>query len=223
MVRLQIELRDIRDARLLEAMRCVPRHLFAPLDARNSAYDDRPVSIGRRQTMSQPYMVAFMTQALELRGTERVLEVGTGSGYQAAVLSELCSEVFSMERLIPLAESARVTLAGLGFDNVHVRAGDGSEGWPDEAPFDRIIVTAAAPTVPAPLCRQLSDNGILVLPVGQVERAQELIVARRTGSAMTYERSIGCRFVPLIGRFGFVEGEQGPERGLAGPRGPAGR
>ena len=205
MVKLQIEQRDIRDQRLLEAMRRVPRHLFAPRAERNSAYEDHPVSIGRRQTMSQPYMVAVMTQALELRGPERVLEVGTGSGYQAAVLAELCSAVFSVERIPQLAESARLTLAELGFANVQVRAGDGSEGWPEEAPFDRIIVTAAAPTVPEALCRQLADNGILVLPVGPMEQAQELVIARRTGSAMSYERAIGCRFVPLIGRWGFTE------------------
>jgi protein-L-isoaspartate(D-aspartate) O-methyltransferase len=210
MVNLQLEHRDIRDARLLEAMRRVPRHLFAPPEARNAAYEDHPVSIGRRQTMSQPYIVAFMTQALELRGPERVLEIGTGSGYQAAVLAELCSEVFSIERLVPLADSARITLAELGFANVQVRAGDGSEGWPEQAPFDRIIVTAAAPTVPESLCRQLADNGILVLPVGPLEQAQELVIARRTGSALSYERAIGCRFVPLIGRWGFAEQEQRP-------------
>jgi protein-L-isoaspartate(D-aspartate) O-methyltransferase len=206
MVRLQLENRDIRDTRLLEAMRRVPRHLFAPAEARGSAYEDHPIPIGRRQTMSQPYMVAFMTQALELRGPERVLEIGTGSGYQAAVLAELCAEVFTVERLLPLAEAARAALAGLGYDNVHVRAGDGSGGWRERAPFDRIIVTAAAPSVPETLCRQLADNGILVLPVGPMERAQELVIARRTGSSMGYQRTIGCRFVPLIGLWGFTEG-----------------
>ncbi len=208
MVRLQLENRDIHDARLLEAMRTVPRHSFAPSADRNTAYEDHPVSIGHRQTMSQPYMVAFMTQALELRGPERVLEIGTGSGYQAAILAELCAEVCTIERIIPLAEAAERTLAALGFTNVTVRAGDGSEGWPEKAPFDRIIVTAAAPSIPPTLSAQLADNGLLVIPVGSLERVQEIVIARRTGGAISVERSIGCRFVPLLGRWGFPDGDR---------------
>ncbi len=213
MVRLQLENRDISDPRILQVMRAVPRHEFAPASERGSAYEDRPVSIGHRQTMSQPYMVAFMTQALELRGPERVLEVGTGSGYQTAVLAELCAEVYSIERIVPLAAAAARRLADLGIINVQVRAGDGSEGWPERAPFDRIIVTAAAPTVPAALCRQLADNGVLVIPVGSLVHVQEIIVARRVAGSVTMERSIGCRFVPLIGRFGFSD--EGVDKGDA--------
>jgi protein-L-isoaspartate(D-aspartate) O-methyltransferase len=205
MVRHQLESRDITDLRLLQVMRAVPRHHFAPAAERHSAYEDHPVPIGHRQTMSQPYMVAFMTQALELHGPERVLEVGTGSGYQAAILAELCAEVYSIERIIPLAAAAAKKLADLGITNVQVRAGDGSEGWPEKAPFDRIIVTAAAPAIPPSLCSQLGDNGILVMPVGSLAHVQEIVVARRAAGRVSVERSIGCRFVPLIGRYGFPD------------------
>ena len=215
MVRLQLERRDIRDARLLSVMRVLPRHRFCPVADRAGAYEDRPVSIGHRQTMSQPYMVAFMTEALELRGAERALEVGTGSGYQAAVLAELCAEVFSVERIVALAAAAERTLAALGITNVHVRVGDGSEGWPERAPFDRIIVTAAAPAVPPALCAQLADNGVMVIPVGSIERSQEIVIARRVAGTISVQRSIGCRFVPLIGRSGF------PEEGVDTGGGPA--
>jgi protein-L-isoaspartate(D-aspartate) O-methyltransferase len=205
MVRLQLEKRDIRDARLLAVMRVLPRHRFCPGADAATAYEDHPVSIGHKQTMSQPYMVAFMTEALELRGQERVLEVGTGSGYQAAVLAELCAEVCTVERIVALAAAAERTLAGLGITNVRVRAGDGSEGWPERAPFDRIIVTAAAPTIPAALCAQLADNGVMVIPVGSITRSQEIVIARRVAGTISVQRSIGCRFVPLIGRSGFAD------------------
>lgn len=205
MVRLQIESRGIRDARVLSAMRTVPRHLFVPSGNRDSAYEDRPVFIGHGQTISQPYMVAIMTEALELRGAERVLEIGTGSGYQTAVLAELCAAVFSVERIPELAARAEQALAGLGYGNVALYTGDGSEGWPEHAPFDRILVTAAAPSVPRALSDQLADNGVLVAPVGDWRRAQELVVARRVGAAVNIERGIGCRFVPLIGRGGFPD------------------
>ena len=205
MVHLQLEQRDITDQRVRAAMRAVPRHLFVPPGSRSSAYDDHPVSIGRGQTISQPYMVALMTQALELRGRERVLEIGTGSGYQTAVLAELCAAVWSVERIPELAERAARILAELGDDNVALRTADGSAGWPEEAPFDRIVVTAAAPSVPAPLVSQLADNGVLVLPVGDWRRAQELVIVRRTAGAVSVERSVGCRFVPLIGSAGFPD------------------
>ena len=205
MVRFQIESRDIRDSRVLEAMRRVPRHLFVPLGSRATAYEDHPVSIGHKQTISQPYMVAFMTDALELRGDERVLEIGTGSGYQTAVLAELCRAVYSVERIPELAEAATRALHSLGYDNVSLRTGDGCEGWPEHAPFDRILVAAAAPALPEALRAQLADNGVMVIPVGDWRRTQEIVVARRTGGSITVERSIGCRFVPLIGRGGFPE------------------
>lgn len=205
MVKLQIENRDVRDTRVLDAMRRLPRHLFVPPGSRSLAYEDHPVSIGHGQTISQPYMVAFMTQALELRGGERVLEVGTGSGYQTAILAELCQAVFTVERIPELAAAAESALAALGYRNISLLVGDGSEGWPEHAPFDGILVAAAAPAVPRRLRDQLADNGVMVIPVGDWRRTQEILVVRRTGGAVTVERSIGCRFVPLIGTGGFPE------------------
>jgi protein-L-isoaspartate(D-aspartate) O-methyltransferase len=205
MVSFQLERRGISDPRVLEAMRVVPRHLFAPAEARTDAWEDHPVSIGHRQTMSQPYMVALMTESLALRGSERVLEVGTGSGYQAAVLSLLCAGVWTMERVPELAVRAAQALDTLGFVGVRLRTGDGSAGWPEEAPFDCIIVTAAAPAVPRSLCDQLADNGVLVVPVGPRDQAQELVTVRRVGASLRVEPGIGCRFVPLLGVQGFPE------------------
>jgi protein-L-isoaspartate(D-aspartate) O-methyltransferase len=205
MVKLQIECRDIRDLRLLDALRRVPRHLFVPVGSRATAYEDHPISIGHKQTISQPYMVAFMTDALELRGGEKVLEIGTGSGYQTAVLAELSGEVYSVERIPQLADAAAQVLHSLGYENVSLRTADGCEGWPEHAPFDRILVAAAAPAVPGALRAQLADNGVMVIPVGDWRRTQEIVVARRIGASITIERSIGCRFVPLIGRGGFPE------------------
>jgi protein-L-isoaspartate(D-aspartate) O-methyltransferase len=207
MVSLQIKCRGVTDERVLDAMRRVPRHLFVPPGGRGAAYEDHPIGIGHGQTISQPYMVAVMTESLALRGGERVLEVGTGSGYQTAVLAELCAEVFSVERIPELAEQARRTLGRLGCANVTLRIADGSEGWPERAPFDRIIVTAAAPRVPAALTGQLADNGLLVIPVGDWRRGQELMVAHRRAGAVTVEHGLGCRFVPLIGTGGFPENE----------------
>ncbi|HEY9593641.1 MAG TPA: protein-L-isoaspartate(D-aspartate) O-methyltransferase, partial [Spirochaetia bacterium] len=206
MVRLQLERRDITDPRVLAAMRGVPRDLFVPPGSRGDAWEDHPIPIGHGQTISQPYMVAFMTQALELRGHERVLEIGTGSGYQAAVLAALCAEVFSVERIAELAVAAARALRLADVRNVTLRTGDGSAGWPERAPFDGIIVTAAAPAVPEALRVQLADNGLLVVPVGDWRRTQELFVVRRVGAGFRQERSIGCRFVPLIGSEGFPEG-----------------
>lgn len=205
MVRLQIASRDIRDMRVLDVMRGVPRHLFVPPGSRSIAYEDHPVSIGQGQTISQPYMVAFMTQALELRGGEHVLEVGTGSGYQTAILAELCQAVFTIERIPELAAAAESALRALGYRNISLRVGDGSEGWPEHAPFDGILVAAAAPSIPPRLREQLADNGVMVIPVGDWRRTQEILVARKTGGVVTVERSIGCRFVPLIGAGGFPE------------------
>ncbi len=203
MVKLQIENRDIRDQRVLDAMRTVPRHSFVPPGGRAAAYGDFPVPIGHGQTISQPYMVAFMTQALCLRGTEKVLEIGTGSGYQTAILAVLAASVFTVERIPELAAMAERTLGSHGITNVTFRTGDGGPGWPEEAPFDRILVTAAAPTVPAALRVQLADNGILVVPVGDWRRSQIIVAVRRTGGSFISQESIGCRFVPLIGEGGF--------------------
>ncbi len=203
MVRLQIENRDIRDERLLEVMRVLPRHLFVPTGSRTGAYGDFPVAIGHGQTISQPYMVAFMTQALSLSGRERTLEIGTGSGYQTAILAALCAEVCTIERIAPLAAAAATTLRSLGLSNVKFRTGDGGAGWPELAPFDRILVTAAAPSVPPLLKNQLADNGIIVVPVGDWRTSQALMIVRRTGGSFSVEESIGCRFVPLIGCGGF--------------------
>jgi len=197
MVRDQIEARDVRDPRTLRAMREVPRHEFVPPQLRGEAYADHPLPIGHRQTISQPYIVAFMTEALGLTGSERVLEIGTGSGYQAAVLAEIVEEVYSIEIVEPLAREAGERLARLGYANVHVRAGDGYGGWPERAPFDAIIVTAAAPRIPEPLKQQLKDGGRMVLPVG--DDFQELIVVTRRGDSYEQSSVLPVRFVPMTG------------------------
>jgi protein-L-isoaspartate(D-aspartate) O-methyltransferase len=198
MVAAQIEARGVRDGKTLAAMRAVPRHEFVPKAAANEAYDDHPLPIGHGQTISQPYIVGFMTEALSLRGGERVLEVGTGSGYQAAVLSRIAAQVYSIEIVAPLAAESAERLSRLGHANVHVRAGDGYLGWPEEAPFDAIIVTAAAPYVPEPLKRQLRDGGRLILPLG--EETQELVVVTRRGESFVERRVLPVRFVPMTGK-----------------------
>jgi protein-L-isoaspartate(D-aspartate) O-methyltransferase len=192
--------RDITSHRVLEAMRKVPRHLFIPEPQRNRAYDDTPVPIGLGQTISQPYIVAFMTQALDLEPGHRVLEIGTGSGYQAAVLAEIAREVYSIEVLPELAERAKETLTGLGYRNVRLRTGNGYLGWPEHAPFDRIIVTAAPPEVPPALVEQLKIGGLMAIPVGTVE--QDLRILRRTATGMETLQTLPVRFVPMTGRPG---------------------
>ena len=201
MVEKQIRARGVRDPRVLAAMRVVPRHAFVPPELAAAAYDDLPLPIGEGQTISQPYMVASMTEALELSGAESVLEIGTGCGYQTAVLSLLAREVYSMESRLPLAEAARQRLAALGYQNVQVLAGDGTLGWPDDKFFDAILVTAAAPEVPPPLMAQLAEGGRLVLPMGGPEEQRLMRLHRRAGVIST-ERFYPCRFVPLIGRYG---------------------
>jgi protein-L-isoaspartate(D-aspartate) O-methyltransferase len=198
MVEQQLRARDIRDARVLDAMRRVPRHLFVPEDERGSSYTDYPLPIGFGQTISQPYIVAFMTEALDVSPDHRVLEIGTGSGYQAAVLAGLAKEVFTIEIVAPLAERARQTLQELGYTNIHVRAGNGYAGWPEAAPFDRIIVTAAPDEVPAALVEQLKMDGIMAIPVGVGE--QVLQVLRRTPAGMTTLKTLPVRFVPMTGK-----------------------
>ena len=197
MVAAQIEARGVKDARVLAALRRVPRHIYVPEEIRPHAYADRPLPIGHSQTISQPYIVAFMTEALRLTGREKVLEIGTGSGYQAAVLAGLAREVFTIEIVAPLAERARATLAGQGHANVHVRTGDGYRGWPEEAPFDAIMLTAAPDHVPEPLVEQLAVGGKLVLPVGS--GTQELMLIERTAEGVKRSRLIGVRFVPMTG------------------------
>ena len=198
MVRDQIESRGVRDPRTLAALRKVPRHELVPAHLAERAHADRPLPIGHDQTISQPYIVAFMTEALGLRGGETVLEVGTGSGYQAAVLAEIAARVYTIEIVEPLAERARADLARLGYRNVQVRAGDGYQGWPEAAPFDAIIVTAAAPRIPEPLKVQLRDGGRLVIPVG--EEFQSLVVLTRKGSTFDERTVLPVRFVPMTGK-----------------------
>ncbi len=204
MVALQIESRGVRDRSVLAAMRQVPRHLFVPPALRVSAYADHPLPIGEGQTISQPYMVAYMTEALELTYTDRVLEIGTGSGYAAAVLGRIVAEVHTVERIALLADIARERLAGLGYTNIQVHTGDGSLGWPGHAPYDALVVTAGAPRVPQPLLDQLAVGGRLVIPVGRDPRLQTLVRVRRAGEDdYRYESHFGVMFVPLIGEAGW--------------------
>ena len=200
MVEEQLVQRGITDERVLSAMRRVPRHLFVEVPLRERAHGDHPLPIGEEQTISQPYIVGLMSQLLELRGQEKVLEVGTGSGYQTAVLAELARRVCSIERLPRLAERARTLLEHLGYDNVWVRVGSGTLGWPDEAPFDRILVTAGGPSIPPPLFQQLGEGGRMVVPVGDVANQTLTVVEKVRGEMKT--RSCGdCKFVKLVGKY----------------------
>ncbi len=202
MVEAQIIRRGILDEAVLRAMRSVPRHEFVPLELVNRAYEDVPLPIGEGQTISQPYIVADMTAALELRGSEKVLEIGTGCGYQAAVLGCVSREVHSVELREDLAKAAEERLSRLGYENVRVHCGDGSLGLPEFAPYDAILVAAAAPEVPRPLMEQLADGGRMIAPVGE-EDEQTLVFVRRKGNDFTFERRETCRFVPLLGRYGW--------------------
>lgn len=197
MVREQIERRGVRDPAVLDGMARVPRHLFVPETHRGRAYEDEPLPIGQRQTISQPYIVAFMTAAISPAPSDRVLEIGTGSGYQAAVLATIVKEVFSIEILADLGESARLRLRDLGYENVTVRIGDGHAGWPEHAPFDAILVTAAPDEVPPRLLEQLEIGGRLVIPVG--DREQHLIRITRTPEGYDRETLLPVRFVPMTG------------------------
>lgn len=191
--------RGVKDQAVLAAMRRIPRHRFIPLSYSASAYDDTPLPIGHGQTISQPSLVAFMTEALSLQGARKVLEVGTGSGYQAAVLAEIVLNVFTIEIVEPLAAQGAQTLVELGYRNIHTRVGDGYHGWPEEAPFDAIIVTASSDHVPQPLLDQLAVGGRLIIPVGKAfEEAQELVLYRRTTDGYERTRLSLVRFVPLI-------------------------
>jgi protein-L-isoaspartate(D-aspartate) O-methyltransferase len=196
MVAEQIRARGVRDERVLEAMARVPRDRFVPPSMRADAYEDHPVSIGHGQTISQPYIVGYMTEALRLEPSHRVLEIGTGCGYQTAILAELAREVFSIELVPELAEGARAQLAALGYRNVQVRTGDGYEGWPGHAPYDRIIGAAAPAAIPPALTGQLAEGGILVMPIGTAY--QELRVVQKHGTSLETLATLPVRFVPMI-------------------------
>ena len=204
MVAQQIERRGVTDPRLLDAMRTVPRHMFVPEDLQSMAYDDCPLAIGNGQTISQPYIVALMTQLLRLQGEENVLEIGTGSGYQAAILSRLAKSVHTVERFASLASRARRVLSSLQYENVFVHTQDGSLGMPEAAPYQSILVTAAAPSPPPPLLEQLAENGRLVLPVGG-RGGQILQVWQRRGDTYEDEDILYVQFVPLRGLHGWNE------------------
>ncbi|PIQ84531.1 MAG: protein-L-isoaspartate O-methyltransferase [Candidatus Omnitrophica bacterium CG11_big_fil_rev_8_21_14_0_20_63_9] len=209
MVKEQLQARGIVNPRVLAAFRRVPRHVFVPPQLVSEAYTDHPLPIGGGQTISQPYMVALMTERLRLQGHERVLEIGTGSGYQAAILAELALEVYSVERLPELLADVSDRLSGLGYLNVHLAAANGSLGWPERAPYDAILVTAAVPRVPQPLIEQLAEGGRMVLPVGPAQ-GQVLMEVHKRGGTVTEQPLIGCVFVPLIGEYGWPAGGEAP-------------
>ena len=198
MVRDQLRGRDIVNPRVLDAMARVPRHLFVPDAVRADAYGDFPVPIGDGQTISQPYIVGFMSQALDVEPHHRVLEIGTGSGYQAAILAELAREVYTIEIVAALSERARQTIEGLGYKNVHVKTGNGYLGWPEHAPYDRVIVTAAPDAVPPALVEQLRIGGLMAIPVGTLD--QELRILRRTDRGLETLRTLPVMFVPMVGK-----------------------
>jgi protein-L-isoaspartate(D-aspartate) O-methyltransferase len=197
MVRNQISARGIHDQKVLKAMLQVPRHKFVPSAYKRMAYDDRPLPIGHGQTISQPYIVALMTEALKLKPDAKVLEIGTGSGYQAAILSLLCKEVYSIEILSPLANNARKTLQKLGYDNVKIKTGDGYQGWPEHSPFDAIIVTCAPEAIPKKLKEQLAEGGRMIIPVGG-SLTQELVLIRKKNGKLHQESVARVRFVPMV-------------------------
>ena len=203
MVELQIKGRGINNNRVLAAMRKVPRHLFVPREKQSSAYGDFPIPIGEGQTVSQPYMVAVMTEALDLSGHEKALEVGTGSGYQAAILAELAERVISIERIATLSDTAKKRLYELQYKNVNVYLGDGTLGWPSEAPFDAIIVTAGSPSTPSALLEQLSTGGRLVVPVGDKQSQMLNIYIKKSDGEFEITTTTACRFVDLIGEQGW--------------------
>jgi len=200
MVEEQLVARGVTDPRVVAAMRRVPRHLFVEEALRGRAYGDHPLPIGDGQTISQPFMVGKMTELLRLGGTEKVLEIGTGCGYQAAVLAELCARVCTIERIPKLAQRARELLELMGYRNVWVRVANGTLGWPDEAPFDRILVTAGGPNVPPPLFDQLAEGGRMVMPVGDATTQVLQVIEKRDGAMRTTEHS-GCVFVKLVGKY----------------------
>ena len=205
MVEEQLIPRGILDKRVLAAFRSVPRHEFVGKDLAQSAYNDYPLPIGQMQTISQPYMVALMTESLKLKGGEKILEIGTGSGYQSAILAELAKEVYSVERFKELADSSSEMIKKLGYSNVHIKTGDGTLGWEEFAPYDGIVVTAGAPGLPASLIRQLKDGGRLLIPIGTDGFGQILTLVEKLGKSVRTSELCGCMFVPLIGKEGWTK------------------
>ena len=205
MIAEQLIPRNISDKTVLEAFRKVPRHEFVPEDMRQYAYNDYPLPIGENQTISQPYMAALMTECLKLKGGEKVLEVGTGSGYQAAILGEMAVEVYSVERFKELADKASKVLGSLGYKNIHIKVGDGTLGWIEFAPYDGIVVTAGAPDIPESLVKQLKDGGRLIIPVDRGGFGQTLTLVEKTGRTVKTSDVCACTFVPLIGKEGWAE------------------
>ncbi len=210
MVEEKIARRGIKDSRVLRAMEKVPRHFFVDEALIPQAYNDHPLPIGENQTISQPFIVALMLEALALKGNEKVLEIGTGSGYQTALLAELAQMVFSIERIASLAERAIKRLEFLGYKNVKIKSDDGTTGWEEEKPFDRIIVSAASPSIPEPYLGQLKDDGIIVIPVGQ-EETQTLIKVKKSGGTIKMEDLGSCRFVKLVGKYAWNINDRGEE------------
>ncbi|MFH1888874.1 MAG: protein-L-isoaspartate(D-aspartate) O-methyltransferase [Candidatus Omnitrophota bacterium] len=202
MVQEQLIPRGIKNQRILDVCLRLERHKFIPEEARGSAYADFPISIGEGQTISQPYIVALMTEELDLSDKHRVLEIGTGSGYQTAILAELAGEVYSIERFDSLAAKAKAIIDESGYKNVTIKSGDGTLGWKEASPFDRIIITAASPKVPMPLIEQLSDNGKLILPLGE-SFSQVLTLVEKKDGELKYINVCGCVFVPLVGKYGY--------------------
>jgi protein-L-isoaspartate(D-aspartate) O-methyltransferase len=202
MVEDQLIPRGIKNQRVLDAFYKVQRHRFVPEEIRNSAYSDFPVPIGRGQTISQPYIVALMTEYLDLSGQEKVLEIGTGSGYQTAILAELTKEIYSIERFEELSKNAWAILNEFGYTNVSLKVDDGTLGWPESAPFDRIIITAASPRIPLPLTEQLKENGKFILPLGE-NTTQILTLVEKKNNKFEYTNLCGCVFVPLVGKYGW--------------------
>lgn len=200
MIEEQLAPRGILDPDVLRVFSKVERHRFLPDDLRENAYADYPLPVGEGQTISQPYMVALMTEALGLSGAERVLEIGTGSGYQAAILAELAKELYTIERLEKLSRASEELLLSLGYKNIHFKSADGTLGWPEEAPFDRVIITAASSIIPSPLTDQLKDGGKLLIPLGE-SFAQTLTLVTKKGNRLESENICGCVFVPLIGKY----------------------
>ena len=198
MVQSQLRARGVKDGKVLEAMRTVPRHLFVPERVASLAYSDRPLAIGHEQTISQPFIVAFMTKALDFKAGDKVLEIGSGSGYQAAVLAEMGAEVWTMEIVPELAEMAESNLKEAGYENVHVKCGNGYKGWPEEAPFDAVIITAAPESIPEALVEQLREGGTMVLPVGPVNSVQTLKKVKKKDGKLKQETLIPVRFVPMV-------------------------